>query len=53
MQTSTQAIRGRVIVTIIRVRLGVCEVLAGAPTLGGTAKGMFLEATSYKPRSEN
>lgn len=52
MHTSTQAIGGRVTVTIIRVRLGACEVLAGAPTLGGTAKGMFLEATSYKPRSE-
>ena len=51
MQTSTQPMRGRVIVTIIRVRLGACEVLA--PTLGGTAKGMFLEATSYKHRSEN
>lgn len=38
--------------TIVRVRLGACEVLAGTPTLGGTEKGMFLEATSYIPISE-
>lgn len=53
MQTSTQAIRDRVVRTAIRVRSGSCELTGGTPTLRDTEKGKLLEAVPYKLRLED
>lgn len=53
MQTSTQAIRDRVVGTVIRVRSGSCELTGGTPTLGDIGNGRLLEAVPYKLRLED